>query len=190
MHQGSANSPVFGVGFIWNSLDSLVRNELFQWVTATLGPFLFLRGVPLPHLRRKGRPASTRRSTALKRRRAERAGYAGNPGSRHRQGPIGHWDQTTTAFPFLQGIVVSVRFHTKVSLTDAPLSDRLGRPVTPITVKAFDLRDNAASPLTDCVRAGSGHETNLRRRDMAHDIQHLERKIRALGEVIAKTAQQ
>ena len=60
-------SGFWTVGFIWNSLESLVRNEPFQWVTSDPGPILFFAR-PLPErIRRKRRPSSIRRSTALNR---------------------------------------------------------------------------------------------------------------------------
>ena len=59
-------SGFWPVGFIWNSLDSLVRNEPFQWVTSDLGPILFFGGPCPPNARHNG-PPSIRRLTALKR---------------------------------------------------------------------------------------------------------------------------
>ena len=149
VHRGSANPRVSGVGLIWNSLDSLVRNEPFQWVTATLGPFVTRRAAMtnllIPGQARRGPAISTRfrvfsrrcgafsiRSTRVR----LTAGAEGRPqanasptekGGPHRQlgqstsrGPIGHWDHTNAAFPFLQGIVNSVRLLCKVALTGAP----------------------------------------------------------------------
>ncbi len=39
--RGSANLRFSGVGLSWISLDSLVRNEPFQWVTSDPGRLLF-----------------------------------------------------------------------------------------------------------------------------------------------------
>ncbi len=65
VHQGSANLRFLAVGIIWNSLDSLVRNGPFQWVTGRPGPNLF-SSRPFPaRTRQQGRPSSIRRSTAL-----------------------------------------------------------------------------------------------------------------------------
>ncbi len=45
---GAPQIPGFcPVGIVWNSLDSLVRNEPFQWVTRDPGPILFFGG-PFP----------------------------------------------------------------------------------------------------------------------------------------------
>ena len=122
--RGSAGAPripgFWTVGLSWNSLDSLVRNEPFQWVTRDPGPFLFSGALSL-NRRRKGRSSSIRRSTAPKApRRAERAGQAGDYGSRHREGPIGHWEHITSAFPFWQAIVASISFHVKLCRATFP----------------------------------------------------------------------
>ena len=97
---GAPRIPGFcPVGFVWNSLDSLVRNEPFQWVTSDPGPNFILSG-PLLLLMRRKRQNVGRANTL--------AGRKGSHGIRHREGPIGHWDQTTAALPFLQRIVVSI----------------------------------------------------------------------------------
>ncbi len=63
---GAPRIPGFcPVGIVWNSLDSLVRNEPFQWVTRDPGPILFFWGALSPGRRRKARPSSIRRSTTL-----------------------------------------------------------------------------------------------------------------------------
>ena len=120
---GLRESPAFRpVGFVWNSLDSLVRNEPFQWVTSDLGPILFFGG-PVP-------PRSVTRAVVDPKvdrdetpRRAEKAGRAGDHGSRHREVRSGHWDQTNAAFAFLQGIVDLAPFYTRNS-TRQPLPAR------------------------------------------------------------------
>ena len=78
------------VAFPWNSLDSLVRNEPFQWVTSDLGPILFFAR-PFPeNMRRKGPavvdPKVDRDETP---RRAERAGRAPGSWQSTSRGPIG-----------------------------------------------------------------------------------------------------
>ncbi len=66
LEHGAPRIPGFcPVGFVWNSLDSLVRNEPFQWVTRDPRPIFNSRGPsPRSGRRRPGRP-SIRRSTAL-----------------------------------------------------------------------------------------------------------------------------
>ena len=91
------------VVFPWNSLDSLVRNEPFQWVASEAGRFFILGGRLSPSLRRKGRQASVRRS----------AGFARDHGGRRGGGPVQHWDQPNAAFAFLQAIVDSTPFCTR-----------------------------------------------------------------------------
>ncbi len=63
---GAPRIPGFcPVGLVWNSLDSLVRNEPFQWVTRDPGANFIFQGALSPGRRRKGRPLSIRRSTTL-----------------------------------------------------------------------------------------------------------------------------
>ena len=79
VHAALRKIPAFStVGIIWNSLDSLVRNEPFQWVTRDPRPIFNSCG-PFPRSgRRRPRRPSIRRSTALKPLgQAETAGRAG-----------------------------------------------------------------------------------------------------------------
>src|SRR5208282_4385532 len=83
--------------------------SLFNGLRATPGQFLFLGGpFPPTSVARAGR----RRSEGRRRtpRRAEKAWRAENHRGRHRNGPIGHWDQTNAVFAFWQEIVDSARF--------------------------------------------------------------------------------
>ena len=52
---GSANLRILAVGFPWNSLDSLDRNELFKGLCANPGPTLFIMR-PLPAQKAASRP--------------------------------------------------------------------------------------------------------------------------------------
>ena len=52
------------VGFIWNSLESLVRNEPFQWDTGDPGAIVFMRGVLPPGKRPPSAPSASIRSSA------------------------------------------------------------------------------------------------------------------------------
>ncbi len=62
-HGAPRISGFWTVGFVWNSLDSLVRNEPFQWVTSDPRPIFNSRG-PFPRngrrrpgrIRSEGRP--------------------------------------------------------------------------------------------------------------------------------------
>jgi hypothetical protein len=42
----AAKTPALGVGFPWISLDSLVRIEIFQWVTGLFAGRIFLAPFP------------------------------------------------------------------------------------------------------------------------------------------------
>ena len=76
-HRAPRISGFWTVGFVWNSLDSLVRNEPSQWVTRdprpifnSCGPFASIRSA-------RPRRHSIRRSTTLEPRQAKTAGRAG-----------------------------------------------------------------------------------------------------------------
>ena len=119
---GLRESPAFGrldlFGIPWILSSEM---SLFNGLQATWGQFYFSRGPFPPAMRRKGRPSSIRRSTALKRLAgAEKAGHAGDHGSRHREVRSGHWDQTNAAFAFLQGIVDLAPFYTKIDASSLP----------------------------------------------------------------------
>ncbi len=64
-HGAPRISGFWTVGFVWDSLDSLVRNEPFQWVTSDPRPIFNSRGHFPPKREKKTRPDSIRRSTAL-----------------------------------------------------------------------------------------------------------------------------
>ncbi len=75
--RSSATMRFSRVGLIWISLDSLVRNELFQWVTGDPGPFLFFGGPFSGASVGKRRPGSLRRSRAEPARRMQDIEEAG-----------------------------------------------------------------------------------------------------------------
>ena len=103
------------VGFIWNSLDFLVRNEPFQWVTGDPGPIFF--GGPLSRGHAAKEPAvfDPKVNRAESPRRAEEARQAGDDGGRTSRAGSGHCQQTNADFAFLQGNVVSVAFYANYS---------------------------------------------------------------------------
>ena len=78
--------------------------SLFNGLRATRGQFYFLGPFLRAGFERAGRRLAPKAARAETPRRAEKAWRAENHGSRHREGPIGHRDQTNAAFAFLQGI--------------------------------------------------------------------------------------
>ena len=99
-------SGFWTVGFVWNSLDSLVRNEPFQWVTRDPGAIFNSCGpFPRSRTRRPGRP-SIRRSTALNPLAQRKPPGAPESWRSTSQGSDRHWDETNTVFAFWQKIVV------------------------------------------------------------------------------------
>ncbi len=117
MHQGSANPRFSGVGFIWNSLDSLVRNEPFQWVARDPGA--------LPRCGRQGpaliEPKIDRRQT---RRRLKKAGHTGNWGSRHREVRSGIGIKLTPPSPFCKELSIQYDFLGKDARTATKIAAR------------------------------------------------------------------
>ena len=85
--------------------------SLFKGLYATPGQFYF-KGRPSPSSCAASARTSIRRSAAPTRSPGGK-GRTGDHGGRHREGPIGHWDQTTATFPFLQEIVDLIPFSRK-----------------------------------------------------------------------------
>ena len=80
-----ARLDLFGIPWILSS-----ETSLFNGLQATRAEFYFKWPPPPPHA-----PQAPERWPRQHPRRAER-----DHGIRHREGPIGHWDQTTAALPF------------------------------------------------------------------------------------------
>ena len=114
-------NPAFStVGFVWNSLDSLVRNEPFQWVTRDPRPIFNSCG-PFPSSgSARPRRHSIRRSTALNPAPSRNRWARRDHGNRHRKGRTGHWDQTNAVFAFWQEIVDSAPHFTKLRRPQSP----------------------------------------------------------------------
>ncbi len=104
-HQAPRISGFWTVGFVWNSLDSLVRNEPSQGVTRDPRPIFNSRG-PFASIRSaRPRRHSIQRSTTLEPRQAKTAGRAGIMAIDIGRAGLGHWDQPNAVFAFWQEIV-------------------------------------------------------------------------------------
>ena len=96
---------LFGIPWILSS-----EMGLFNGLRATRGQFYFLGAPSREQASQAPAAVAPKADPDETPRRAEKPWRAGNYGSRHRNGPIRHWDQTNATFSFWQENVDSARF--------------------------------------------------------------------------------